>query len=312
DRLNDTLGELFEERLLRIGILRNWWSDGYRILIELNTEEIDTDEMTATMLQFDENIRGYLNAVVTKHFPFGYEMKFVAERFGAMKRGRMLSGEALKELGIKFRFTPIYEETMREAMVSKIDIDGSLDFLNDCLTGKVQVVTRDLNRPSPLGARIIKRYLESDDYEDAPLESVNSMKISVSKETASLLCFDCGDLRESVTIGGLDEQPTCEKCGSKLISVLFYGSQFARSSWLKKRSKQILTVEESEALSRARRSADIVLAYGKKGAIALSIYGIGPQSAVRVLSKMHESEEEFYQDLLKAKLKFIDTRRYWD
>ncbi|MCL5067671.1 MAG: hypothetical protein M1368_04880, partial [Thaumarchaeota archaeon] len=65
DRINDTLGELFEERLLRLGILRNWWSDGYRILIELNTEEFDVEEVARTIFQLDGATRGYLNAVIT-------------------------------------------------------------------------------------------------------------------------------------------------------------------------------------------------------------------------------------------------------
>lgn len=73
-----------------------------------------------------------------------------------------------------------------------------------------------------------------------------------------------------------------------------------------------LSDDELEQLSELRRTADIVHSYGKNGIIALSVYGIGPQTASRILSKMHHTEEELLTDLLDAKLKYIQTRPYWD
>ncbi len=63
---------------------------------------------------------------------------------------------------------------------------------------------------------------------------------------------------------------------------------------------------------RTRRSADLVISYGRRRVVAQSVYGIGPQTASRVLSKMHEKDEEFYKDLLEAKLQFIATKPYWN
>jgi ATP-dependent Lhr-like helicase len=73
-----------------------------------------------------------------------------------------------------------------------------------------------------------------------------------------------------------------------------------------------LDENEKKALTKARRSADLVIAYGRRAVIAQSVYGIGPQTAGRVLSQMHESDDEFYRDLLEAKLQFITTRPYWN
>jgi len=64
-------------------------------------------------------------------------------------------------------------------------------------------------------------------------------------------------------------------------------------------------------LAKARRTADLVLSYGKKAVLAMSIYGVGPQTAAKILAKMHDDEESLYRDLLEAKLKFITTRPYW-
>jgi ATP-dependent helicase Lhr and Lhr-like helicase len=313
DRVNMTLGELFEERLLRLGgLIRNWWSDGYRVLMELSTEEFDLDELTKKITYYDATLPSFVDAVLRKHFPFGYEMKFVAERFGALKRGRLLSGDQMKELGVKFRFTPIYEETMREALATKVDIPRSVEILQALGKGEMELTAVRTENPSPLAMYIMSRYAEEEDYSTGSTNSIESMKLNAERELVSLLCFDCANLKEFVRVGDLSEQPKCEQCGSKLLSVLFYGARFTRSALIKKNSKQPMSEEERVAVSKARRSADIIVSYGKKGAVAQSVYGIGPQMAARVLSKMHDSDEEFYQDLLAAKLKFIETKKYWN
>ncbi len=314
DRVNSTLGELFEEILVRMGgLARHWWTDGYRILIELTSDEYDTEKLAEKLFHYDPTLPGFIEGILRKHFPFGYEMKFIAERFGALKRGRMMSGDEMKELGVKFRFTPIYEETMREAFESKVDIRRSVEILKECEEGTIKLVTSISEKPSPLAMYILSRYAEDEDYAEPAANSVESMKSHVEKEVASLLCFDCGTLKEFVRVGDLEETPVCEKCGSGLLAVLWYGARFATSALLKKKSKsQRLTKDEYDMLSKTRRSADLVLAYGKKAIIAQSVYGIGPQMASRVLSRMHESEQDFYNDLLEAKLKFIETKKYWD
>ena len=101
DRINLTLGELFEEILLREGLVRHWWNDGYRILFELTTPEFDVHQVSQSLFKFGDGTEGFLKAVIRKHFPFGYYMKFIAERFGALKRGMMLSEESLKESDCK-------------------------------------------------------------------------------------------------------------------------------------------------------------------------------------------------------------------
>lgn len=313
DRINETLGELFEEILLRRGLIRHWWSDGYRILIELVTDEFSVDDVASDLLRYESGTEGFLKAVMRKHFPFGYYMKFIAERFGALKRGMMLSEEGLKELTVKFRFTPIYDETLREAELTKIDMKGALELLKQCEEGSIEVATYESHgRPSPLALYIMNRYVEFESG-DAQPNTVESMRISIEKEITNLLCFSCGHLQEFVQIGTLPDHPVCPKCGSQLLSVVFYGAKYAESVFNKKKQGAVkLTPEESDFLSKARRSADVVLSYGKKGVIALSVYGVGPQTAAKVLSRMQSTDEEFYNDLMQAKLKFIQTKPFWD
>jgi ATP-dependent Lhr-like helicase len=56
----------------------------------------------------------------------------------------------------------------------------------------------------------------------------------------------------------------------------------------------------------------LILSYGKKAIVALKVRGVGPETAFRILGKMHSREEEFYMDLLKVKIQYLRTREYWE
>ncbi|HKW04207.1 MAG TPA: helicase-related protein, partial [Nitrososphaerales archaeon] len=312
ERINLTLGEFFEEILLRRGLIRHFWNDGYRILVELTSEEVTNEEIVSLLFQYDESKRGLLDAVIRKHFPFGYYMKFIAERFGALKRGLMISGESLKELTIRFRFTPVYEETLREALMSKVDISGAIELLRNCSEGITRVEIVSVNEPSPLAKYILSRYTEMEEYETPGGTTFDSMKSAIAKEILSLLCFKCGFFEEYIRVESIKDPPLCSQCHSGLVAPIFYSGGFARDALLKWLAGKNLKDEEKAILTKSRRAADVVLSYGKAGIIAQCVRGVGPQTASKVLSKMHTTEEGLYEDLLEAKLNFIRTRDYWD
>jgi len=81
--------------------------------------------------------------------------------------------------------------------------------------------------------------------------------------------------------------------------------------WRRREGKE-LSEEELKELSQARRKADLILSYGKQAVRALQVKGVGAETASRILGKMHPREDEFYMDLLKAKIQFLRTREFWD
>lgn len=319
DRVNHTLSELFEELMMREGIVRFWWSDGYRILYELNinTQDLDLNQLAEKLFKRKEEVyEGAFNSVLHRHFPWGVYLKRVAERFGALRRGLFLYSDAMKELVLRFRLTPIYEETLREAKMLHIDLDRAWQILGDVKAERIRLVTlKTKEKPSPLAYHILFRHVDVPELiapENVSSDNAQRMRLALANETVNLLCFECRQLDEMLRVGELQEQPKCGRCGSGLLGVVFYSAGYVQSILERRGKNEKLVKEESEALARTRRSADLVLSYGKRAVIAQSVYGIGPQTAARILAKMHDSDEEFYRDLLDAKLKFIQTRRFWD
>jgi ATP-dependent Lhr-like helicase len=297
-----------------------WWSDAYRILFEMtaDTSDLDLEDLFLKQVFGVEEpvLGGACHGVLHRHFPWQLHMKHVAERFGALSRGRLMYGDAMKELMLRFRLTPIYDETIREALMEHSDFDGVKKIFKQIKEEKLDLrFFRSKDKPTPMAYHILYRHVDIPELiapENVAADNMTRLRISIEGRTIDMLCFDCGKLTTDVTIAGLPEHPLCQNCNSKLLAPLFWSSGYAASILNKKRDKQPLDENEQKALTRARRSADLVIAYGKRAVIAQSVYGIGPQTAGRVLSKMHESNDEFYRDLLEAKLQFITTRPYWN
>jgi ATP-dependent Lhr-like helicase len=320
DVLNFTLGEVIEELFRRQGLVRMWWWDSYRILYEMTADTADLDLEDLFLKQVfgvDEPVvGGACHGVLHRHFPWELQMKQIAERFGALSRGRLMYGGAMKELQVRFRLTPIYDETIREAQVERADFEGVKKIFRQIKEKNLEIkFFRSRDKPTPLAYHILYRHVDIPELiapENVAADNMARLRVSIEGRSIDLLCFECGTLTTEMNIGGLPDHPACESCGSRLLAPVFWSSAYTTSILRKRREKQKLDENDQKALMKARRSADLVIAYGKKAVIAQSVYGIGPQTASRVLSKMHENDEEFYKDLLGAKLQFITTRPYWN
>jgi len=319
--VNRTLGGIFDTVLSGREIIVGWWNDGYRILIEMRRKltQREIEELSALLFRLtDEEAEKAFGKYLDAKFPFTYKMRFVAQRFGALPRGKTMGSERESRLPFQFGDTPIYDETIREAMVEKVDVAKAKEIIRDIREGRIRVSTvYRSEKPTPLAYHILEKYSDVSELmapEEVLLSNIDRMKKAIEARTARLLCMQCGEWTAEEKIRALPEQPECGKCRSRLLSLMYF-SQDARllAEVLKKRREdKELSDEELKELTQARRKADLVLSYGKKAITALEVKGVGPETAFRILGKMHSKEEEFYMDLLKAKIQYLRTRQYWE
>ncbi|MDI6904445.1 MAG: hypothetical protein QMD13_02990 [Candidatus Bathyarchaeia archaeon] len=285
---------------------------------KLNAKELEKLSTTLFHLSdgdVEKSFCDYLEA----RFPFSYKMKFVAERFGALPRGKtILNPDRLKQLLERFRKTPIFDETLREAMLEKVDIKQVKKLMKGIKSGRIKVsAIHRLEKPTPLAYHILAKYSDISELmapERVLLSNLERMKRAIEARTATLLCMSCGKWTTQKKIRSLSEQPSCKECKSKLLALIRpnQNPSVIRGILKKRLGDKELTEEELENLTHARRTADLVLSYGKKAIIALEVKGVGPETAFRILGKMHQKEDDFYMDLLKAKIQYLRTREYWE
>jgi ATP-dependent Lhr-like helicase len=320
EMVNRTLGCIFDSVLSEREIIVGWWNDGYHILIEtprkLTRQEVENTcarLFNLTSKEADQAFQAYLES----KFPFSYKMKFVAERFGALPRGKTMSYERMSQLPKRFMNTPILDETLREAMIEKVDIERAKEIMGAVRNGKIKISSVfSQEKPTPLAYHMLAKFSDMSELmapERLLMTNIDKMKMAIGARKASLLCMSCGQWAGEDRIRDLQEQPVCRKCGSKLLAPL-YPSQDAEQVYevLKRRREgKEVSEEELKELTQARRTADLVLSYGKKAVIALEVKGVGPETASRILGKMHPKDDDFFMDLLKAKILYLRTREFW-
>ncbi len=94
--VNKTLGGIFDSVLSEREIVTGWWADGYRILLEQprKLSALEVEQMPKVLFHLtDEQVETAFQKYLKAKFPFAYKMKFVAERFGVMPRGKTMSPE---------------------------------------------------------------------------------------------------------------------------------------------------------------------------------------------------------------------------
>ncbi len=319
EAVNRTLGYIFDEILSQRGVMRRWWNDGYRILMEFSTDVYEEDlseiaeifESTPT-----EEVEEIVKRYIEDFFPFAYYMKFVAERFGALPRGLFLGEEETSELPRRFLNTPIYKETLREASMKKMDLPHVREVFDKVKNGEIVVETvLSLGEPTSFAYRVLNKFAEIPEMmapETVRRDSIERMKRAIGLSTVELFCLSCGEWSGEYKIAEMVERPSCPRCNSNLLASFRYASEYAKECVKKRLQNLPLDEKGQEVLVDARRNADIILSYGKRGVIALQVHGVGPQTASRILAKMHYDDEAFYRDLLEAKVRYVQTRRYWD
>lgn len=318
EKVNRLLAYTFEEVLSRRGLIRLWHMDGYRLLIELTAEAegLDLGGLASDLFGMSSHEFEETYAVAAqRNFPFPTRVKQVAERFGALRRGQFIAHPNLCSLPTRFENTPIFEETVQETGRDLIDMPRAKELLAKVAAGKVSVeVHLSKERPSPMAYGIMYRYLEAPELiapDSLAKTTIEKMKMSIYGAGVQLVCMKCGQTRGGSTIGELAEEPKCTACGSGLLTPSFWNSSRLVELLGKRVAGGTLTEDERGELAKARRAADLVLSYGRRAVIAQAVYGVGPQTAARILARMHEDEETFYRELLDAKLKFIETRPFW-
>ncbi len=319
ERFNMALGAILDAALSEKDLIYNWWNDPYRILIEtpnkLNKYEIEDIENLVKALtpeEADRRLMDYMHA----RFPFGYKMNFIAQRFGVIPRGKMMGPDRTENLYYRFKDTPIYKETIREAYHEKLDLDAVKEVVTGIGDGSIQVITKQVSEPSALARHILEKYADVEELmaTDATItDQIEYMRQNIHSRKVRLACINCGEWHTHIRIRDLDDRPHCDNCGNGLLSMMRRNQDPEHFLMLLKRWNQgeELFGEDLEVLVHGRKTADMVLSYGRKAVEALMVYGVGPVTSYQVLSRMHRSHEEFYKDLLKAKIQYMKTRQYW-
>ena len=163
-------------------------------------------------------------------------------------------GEKLKAA---FEGTPIYDETLREAMMDKVDLQKTKQIMHEIKEGKITVTALAREKPSPLAYHILMQYADTAELmapERLILSNIDRMKHSIEARTAKLLCMNCGTWTKQMRIKDLADEPECENCHSRLLTLLYFSQDADKlvEDLRKRREGKELTPEELKELKQCQ------------------------------------------------------------
>ena len=208
--------------------------------------------------------------------------------------------------------TIIGREAIREVFTEKLDVEATGKFLEDIRYGRVDIlIVESGENPLPVTRELLTNiYLQDVVAPSIPPEIIAEVvKKRLLKREVKLVCLMCG-WSKNTRISDIDEI-VCPRCGSRYVTVMRPEDPIEKVLEKHRRGRK-LNREEKQLLKKAKDIASLVLSYGKYAAIALAAHGVGPKTAVKVLSRLvHGGEREFYRAILDAEREYSRTKPYW-
>ncbi|MEM3173249.1 MAG: Lhr helicase, partial [Candidatus Nitrosotenuis sp.] len=111
--------------------------------------------------------------------------------------------------------------------------------------------------------------------------------------------------------GEIERIPVCPYCKARQITSTYYSDYDLAKIIQKKAAGKKITAEENHRFSRAWKVASLLANFGKTALVVLSGYGVGADTASRILKNMID-EENLYRQIYEAERLYVTTRGFWD
>ncbi len=308
---NQALGIVLSTILSRkLGISIAYKSDQYHIVLA-PAYPINPKIVVEVLKTLDEvSIRSILDQALPKTNMYKWRLLHVARRFGVVSKDASL--RQIARFADQLAGTVIGREALREVYTEKIDIEAVGRFIEGIRNGRISLMVVSTGKtPLPVTRELLSNiYLQDIVAPGIPAEVLAELvKKRLMNRKVKLVCLMCGWSMVK-RVGDIDDT-ICPKCSSRFIAVTRVDDDLEKIVSKNLRGEK-LRREEKQKLNRAKEVANLVLSYGRQAVIALAAHGVGPKTAVKVLSRLvHGGEREFYKAILEAEKEYARTKPYW-
>jgi ATP-dependent Lhr-like helicase len=247
---------------------------------------------------------------------FAWRHWHVARRFGLVERKADYRTNRARMLVRAMKDTPVNLETQREVLLEKFDLPTTKDIVAKIQTREIviDVAQERAESCSPYATPIIDKIIPHDLLRPAvPSKSLTDIvKERLLTGTVRLVCMFNGDWDAVRVVGDLSVEIHCPKCRSTLIAATYQTNDTLSTIVKKKKKGAKLTPEEEHNWRQGSLSASLVQTKGKEAVIVMSGRGVGPATAIRILRRIHRTEQDLYVNILKAEREYARTRLFWD
>ncbi|MFH1420917.1 MAG: DEAD/DEAH box helicase [Candidatus Aenigmatarchaeota archaeon] len=305
--INDTISRYVASELtLQTGASVNIKVDPYRIMFRT----IFKPEKIAEILCNSNKVEETLRINLERSSLFKWRFIHVARRFGILSRRVNYEQINLGKIIQQYESSPAYEETLREIMLEKMDLENASKILEKIRKGDIKIViAKGLSYLGELGlsekfGEVIKPKLPES-------EIFSAFRRRLMHTRVRLVCTNCGDYTIPREVKNVTEKESCPKCRSSLIALCSIYKREPLKVLKKYKEKAELSREEKKELAELKRAASLMITYGKRYAMTYAGKGIGPDTAARILARLPKDEEQLIKYIYEAEKLWLKNKKYW-
>ena len=310
-KINNTLSSLFSTFLASyVGHLVETKSDPYRILL---SSSVRLSRINIEKVFYDEyDVETILITSLSNTYNLNWRVWMVSKKFGLVDKNAIYDKRLARFIYDRYSKTPISKESIRELIHDKYDVESTQEILRKIRNREISIHWLDLSLFSPLAQSIIEHHSKTS---SSPLSIergvLELIKERLDKTKHRLICIRCGKWERLVETREIMESISCKVCGSRLITTTFSSDYELSIIILNKLKGSEINPEQNHKFERAWKTASLINNFGKKALTVLSGYGIGVETAARIL-RNYVDDENLYKNIYDAERQYVTTRGFWN
>ncbi len=240
---------------------------------------------------------------------FRYKFVQIAKLFGVVEKDAKITKNMANRIISFYESSPIYDEVVRDLYKNYFDIETARNFVESLKSGKIKPIV-SAKSGSPLSKEILNNIYKYAELLSTPERTsvIEKLMEKFDGRSIKVLCTYCGHVfNEKITLGK-ERKIFCTSCKSPL--TVTYSDEY--NAIVRKRlSGKHFTSTENTLYKNMMKEASLVDAYGDRALVALSTYGIGVDTAARLLKYVRGDYKMFFVDVIDAQKNFIKNRKFW-
>ncbi len=309
-KINSTLSTLLSSILSSLlGSMVDSRSDAYRIVLSSNSRM--TERLLLEVLKDDYDLFSIVSASIVGTHNVNWRTWCVAKKFGIVGRGAIYERRSARFLYERYSKTSLVKEALRELFHDKYDLENCENLLKDIRREKINIKWMEVDKFSKLAEPILdhtaKYYSSPANLDKGILDLVKSR---LAKTKHRLICARCGKWERVVETHEVSKL-ICPYCKGRQITATFYSDYDLSKIIRKKHDGKKLTSDEKHKLARAWKVSSLIENFGKITITVMSGYGVGADTAARILRNMVD-EDHLFKQIYEAERQYVVTRGFWD
>jgi len=310
-KINNTLSSLFSTFLASyVGHLVETKSDPYRILL---SSSVRLSRANIEKIFYDEyDVEAILITSLSNTYNLNWRVWTVSKKFGLLDKNAIYDKRLARFIYDRYSKSPISKESIRELMHDKFDVKSTQEVLRRIRNKEISIHWLELSLFSPLAQSIIEHHSKMSSHPLSIEKGVlDLIKERLDKTKHRLICIRCGKWERLVETREVMDSISCKRCGSRLITTTFSSDYELSKIILNKLKGSEINTEQNHKFERAWKTASLINNFGKKALTVLSGYGIGVETAARIL-RNYVDDENLYKNIYDAERQYVTTRGFWN